>query len=144
MLSSYYLSIKALHIISMTAWMAGLFYLPRLFVYHAQTESGSEADRMLQTMERRLLYAIMHPAMAATLLTGGLLWWITLAPVLPGWIHIKLTAVVGLVVFQLQLGRWRRAFASGVSPHSSVFFRVVNEWPTVCLIVAVFAVVMQW
>jgi putative membrane protein len=124
--------------------MAGLLYLPRLFVYHAGATPGSELSETFKVMERRLQQAIMTPAMLATwcfglLLAGtpGLVDWRM------GWIWAKLALVVGLTVYHLALGHWRRAFAVECNLHSSHFFRVVNELPTLALIAIVVLVVVK-
>jgi putative membrane protein len=136
--------LKALHIVSVVAWMAGLFYLPRLFVYHAGAEPGSESSELFKTMERRLLRGIMLPAIAATWLFGILL---ALTPGVvdwrEGWFHAKLVLVVAMTVFQYLLGRWRLEFAADRRPHSERFFRVANEAPTLLLVLIVILVVVK-
>lgn len=130
-----YLWIKAFHVISVIAWMAGLLYLPRLFVYHAAAKPGSEMSETLKVMERRLLRAIMNPAMLASLLFGGLLlldksqgmWG-------EGWLHAKLALVVALMAMHMMMGRWRRDFAADRNTRPQRFYRIVNEVPTVLLI----------
>jgi protoporphyrinogen IX oxidase len=136
--------IKALHIVSVIAWMAGLLYLPRLFVYHAAEPPGSPTAVIFEVMERRLLRAIMNPAMVAVFLLGGLLAatpgaveWTS------GWIHAKLLLVAILAGLHHALGRWRKAFAEGRNPHSARFYRIVNEVPTVVMIVIVILVVVK-
>ncbi len=136
--------IRALHVISIIAWMAGLLYLPRLFVYHTMAEPGSAQSETFKIMERRLLQAIMHPSLIASLLTGGLL----LAALgeaawQAGWMHLKLACVVGLVGLHFAMGRWRRDFAEDANKRSETFYRVVNEAPTVLMIAAVIAVVVE-
>ncbi|HEU0154537.1 MAG TPA: protoporphyrinogen oxidase HemJ [Stellaceae bacterium] len=144
MLGAAYPWLKSAHIVSVVAWMAGLLYLPRLFVYHAGATPGSELSETFKVMERRLQQAIMTPAMLATwcfglLLAGtpGLVDWRM------GWIWAKLALVVGLTVYHLALGHWRRAFAVGRNLHSSHFFRIVNELPTLALIAIVVLVVVK-
>jgi protoporphyrinogen IX oxidase len=136
--------IKALHIVSVIAWMAGLLYLPRLFVYHAAELPGSPAAVIFEVMERRLLRAIMNPAMVGVFLLGGLLAatpgavdWTS------GWIHAKLFLVVLLAGLHHALARWRKAFAAGRNPHSARFYRIVNEVPTVVMVVIVILVVVK-
>ena len=130
-----YLWIKALHIISVIAWMAGLLYLPRLFVYHTDAEPGSELSETLKIMERRLLKYIMNPAMLSSLLFGGLMLltfdrdsWIQ------GWLHGKLGLVVLLLVSHMAMGRWRRDFAQDRNARSQKFYRIANEVPAVLMI----------
>ncbi len=138
-----YLWIKALHVIGVIAWMAGLLYLPRLFVYHTEAEPGSAQSETFKVMERRLLRGIMNPALAVSLVTGGLL----IASVGgdawgSGWIHAKLVCVLGLFVMHGLMARWRRDFAGDRNDRSQRFYRVVNEVPTVLMVgIVVFAVV---
>jgi protoporphyrinogen IX oxidase len=130
--------IKACHIISIVAWMAGLFYLPRLFVYHADAARGSELAETFKVMERRLLRGIMNPAMAAVYvfgialaLTPGIVDWHM------GWIYVKLAAVALLTIVHHLLALWRKDFAADRNRHSARFYRIVNEVPTLLLIVIV-------
>ena len=136
--------LKAAHILAVIAWMAGLLYLPRLFVYHAQAPAGSGRDATFAVMERRLLRGIIVPAMTATYLFGLLL------AATPGtvewqrgWIWAKLALVLLLTGFQALLARWRRAFAAGANRHTVRFFRLVNELPTLALIAIVVLVVVK-
>ena len=141
---SGYLWIKALHVISVIAWMAGLLYLPRLFVYHAQKEPGSDASETFKIMERRLLRAIMNPAMIASFVFGGLLLWDLGADALGmGWLHAKLACVAGLVVMHGLMARWRREFAEDRNRHSERFYRAMNEVPTVLMIAIVILAVVK-
>lgn len=137
---------KSLHIISMVAWMAGLFYLPRIFVYHAERAvAGSELSEVFKVMERRLLRAIMNPAMIATWVFGLLL------AATPGvidwardwWIYPKLAAVLGLTWFHHWLGLRRRDFAKDENRVAGRTFRVMNEVPTIALVVIVVMVVVR-
>lgn len=136
--------LKSLHIIAVIAWMAGLLYLPRLYVYHAAAPPGSNRAAMLETMERRLLRGIMLPAAVMTYGFGlalaalpGIVDWQR------GWIWGKLALVAVLTVFHLLLARWRRDFAVGRYPHSERFYRAVNELPTVVMIAIVLLVVLK-
>ena len=136
--------VKALHLISVIAWMAGLLYLPRLFVYHCEVEPGSAEDRRFQTMERRLLRGIMNPALVAAygfglalLATPGLVAWSE------GWLHVKLLCVVLLTVAHHAMARWRAAFARGANRHGQRFYRLVNEIPTLLMIAIVTMVVVK-
>ena len=131
-----YLWIKAFHVISVIAWMAGLLYLPRLFVYHAAAKPGSDMSETLKVMERRLLRAIMNPAMLASLLFGGLMlldksqgmrWG-------DGWLHAKLALVVALMAMHMMMGRWRRDFAADRNTRPQRLYRIANEVPTVLMI----------
>jgi putative membrane protein len=136
--------LKSLHIIAVIAWMAGLLYLPRLYVYHAGAPPGSNRAAMLEIMERRLLRGIMLPAavmtygfgLALAALPGTVDWQ-------RGWIWAKLALVAVLTGFHLLLARWRRRFAAGRYPHSQRFYRIVNELPTVVMIAIVLLVVLK-
>jgi putative membrane protein len=138
-----YLWIKALHILAIISWMAGLLYLPRLYVYHAMVETGSARDMTFQLMERRLLKAIMNPAMIASFLFG--FWMVLLNPDLlsQGWFHIKLASVLLLAGVHGKFAVMRRAFAEGRANRSDRYYRVWNEVPTVLMIIIVIMVVIQ-
>ena len=143
-LSGAYPWIKALHVISVIAWMAGMLYLPRLFVYHADKAPGSEASEMLKVMERRLLRAIINPAMIASFAFGGVL----LAT--PGvidwsawWIHAKLALVVIMSGVHGYLARWRRDFEADRNERPARFYRVANEVPTLLMIAIVVLVFVR-
>lgn len=133
----------ALHVIAVIAWMAGLFYLPRLFVYHAEVEAGSQTAETFKVMERKLLRIIMNPAMIAAWLFGLLALWAQPAWLQDGWMHVKLTAVVLLTGLHMALAGWRRAFAEGRNSHSHRFYRYINEIPTVLMIIIVIMVVVK-
>jgi protoporphyrinogen IX oxidase len=136
--------VKALHIVSVVAWMAGLLYLPRLFVYHADAQPGSDKAETFKLMERRLLRGIMNPAMIAVLLLGLLL---AATPGVvdwrQGWIWAKLALVASLLWFHHGLARWRKQFAADQLPHTARFFRAVNELPMLALIAIVILVVAK-
>ncbi len=143
-MSGAYLWIKSAHILSVIAWMAGLLYLPRLFVYHAGAMPGSELSETFKVMERRLQRGIMTPAMLGTWVFGltlagmpGLVDWRM------GWIWVKLALVVALTAYHFALGHWRRAFAIDRNLHPPRFFRIVNELPTLALIAIVVLVVVK-
>jgi protoporphyrinogen IX oxidase len=136
--------VKSAHILAVIAWMAGLLYLPRLFVYHAMAMAGSDQSETFKVMERRLLRGIMNPAMLAALGFGLLLAGIPgLVDWHRGWIWAKLALVAGLVAYHGALGHWRRAFAEDRNRHSPRFFRIVNELPTLVLIAIVVLVVVK-
>lgn len=142
--SDTYLWIKALHIISVIAWMAAMLYLPRLYVYHCEAEPGSEFSEKLKIMERRLLRAIMNPAMIASLIFGGLL----LANLdtdawSDGWLHIKLLGVIGLIAIHGMMSKWRKDFAADANTRPQKFYRMMNEVPTILMIVIVIFVVVK-
>jgi len=136
-----YLWLKALHIIAVIAWMAGLLYLPRLFVYHAEAEPGSELSETLKIMERRLLRAIMNPAMLVALIAGGFL--LTYQDFSDGWLHVKLVCIAGLMVMHMMMGKWRKDFEADRNTRSHKFFRFANEAPTVLMIVIVVMAVVK-
>ena len=134
--------ILVLHILAIIAWMAGLLYLPRLFVYHAGAAPGGELSETLKVMERRLLRGIMNPAMIASWVFGLALatlhdYWIE------GWLHGKLALVVLLSGLHMVMARWRRLFAEDRNPHSARFYRAMNEAPTLLLIGIVVLVVVK-
>ena len=134
--------IKALHVISIIAWMAGLLYLPRLFVY-CDVAVGSESSETFKVMERRLLRAIMNPAMIASWIFG-----ITLLVLNPGWfamgwIHAKLAFVVGLTGVHMMMAGWRSTFAEDRNQKPQRFFRIMNEVPTLLMIAIVLMVIVK-
>ena len=143
-LSPLYPWIKALHIVAVIAWMAGLLYLPRLFVYHCAAPPGSAQSETFKVMERRLLRGIMNPAMIATYLLGGLL--LATPGVVDwqaGWIYAKLALVGGLTVLHHLCGCWRADFAADRNRHGPRFYRIANEVPTVLMIGIVILVVVK-
>jgi protoporphyrinogen IX oxidase len=139
----WYGIVKAFHVISVIAWMAGLLYLPRLFVYHTGVEAGSETSETFKIMERRLLRAIMNPAMIATWIFGLTLIVLTPGWMEQGWLHAKLLLVVLMTVAHMAMARWRRAFAEDRNTHTHKYFRVMNEVPTLMMVVIVFLVILK-
>ena len=145
-LSDWYPWIKSLHVISVIAWMAGMFYLPRLYVYHAeQVERGSATDAMFQTMERRLLRAIIDPAMTATWIFGLCL---VFTPGIVDWSEIwpwtKAAAVITMSWFHGWLSKERKNFVEGTNIKSSRTYRMMNELPTVLMIIIVISVITRF
>ncbi len=141
MTGDLYSWLKALHVISIIAWMAGMLYLPRLFVYHARAAKGSELSETFKVMERRLLRAIINPAMIAAWILGLCLAWQG-DHWLEGWFHAKVVLLVGMQIVHAGLARWRRAFANDANVHSERFYRIMNEVPTLLLIgIVILAVV---
>lgn len=135
---------KALHLIAAFAWMAGLFYLPRLLVYHAQEEVGSGGSELFKVMERRLLRAIMAPAAVGTWFFGALTAWAGgYFEVFPGWLAVKLAGLAGLTLVHLWLARVVAEMAADRRRHGHRVFRMVNEIPTVLLIVIVMMAVVR-
>ncbi len=125
--------VKAFHVIAVIAWMAGMLYLPRLFVYHCAAEPGSQQSETFKVMERRLLRAIINPAMIATWLLG--LWLVWDGPYAgAGWLHAKLVLVLMLSGVHGLFARYVRAFAADQNQHSQKFYRIINEIPTILMI----------
>ncbi len=137
-----YLWIKAFHIIAVISWMAGMLYLPRLFVYHCAAEAGSVQAKTFEVMEHRLLSYIMTPAMGLTWILGVALMlqggWMT-----SGWLHAKLLLVLILSGMHGFLSRCARDFRTGRNTRSQEFYRIINEVPTVLMIVIVILVVVK-
>lgn len=134
--------IKALHLISMVAWMAGMLYLPRLYVYHSQVAAGSEASELFKLMERRLLRLIINPAMIATFVFG--LWLIHFIGWQGnGWLHAKIGLVLVLGAFHAYLARWRKDFDRDANRHNQRFYRIVNEVPTVLMVLIILLAVLK-
>jgi protoporphyrinogen IX oxidase len=143
-LNTLYPWIKAFHVISMVAWMAGMLYLPRLYVYHCETTPGSAESERFKVMEYRLLKQIINPAMIATwtfgillVLTPGVIDWSW------GWWHVKLAAVILLSGFHGLLSRWRRDFLLDRNTRPQRFYRIANEVPTLFLLVIVIMVIVR-
>ena len=133
--------IKALHVIAVIAWMAGLLYLPRLYVYHCAAEKGSKQSETFKVMEQRLLYYIMTPAMVAVWLSGAWLTW-AMGLVSDRWLWAKFGLVVLMTGYHHALGVWRLDFAADWNTRSQRFYRVMNELPTVLMIgIVVLAIV---
>jgi putative membrane protein len=135
---------KAFHIVAMIAWMAGLLYLPRLYVYHCEVKPGSAEGERFKVMERRLLRQIMLPAMIAVwvfglllVLTPGVIDWHA------GWWHVKLTLVILLSGFHGALSKWRRDFLEDRNTRPQRFYRIANEVPTVLMVVIVIMVIVR-
>jgi putative membrane protein len=137
-----YLWLKALHIIAVISWMAGMLYLPRLFVYHASAKAGSEQSETFKVMERRLLRFIMTPAMTVTWLVGLVLMlkgqWLGAT-----WFHIKFALVLAMTILHGLFSHWVNEFAHDRDRHTPKFFRIVNEIPTVLMIVIVILAVVK-
>jgi putative membrane protein len=142
MTNMLYLWLKAFHIIAVIAWMAGMLYLPRLFVYHAAVEPRSGQSETFKLMEWRLLKLIINPAMIATWVLGLLLVWLG-GWYTSGWLHAKLALVIALSVVHGFFVRWVKDFANDRNTRSPKFYRVINEVPTVLLIIIVILVVIK-
>jgi putative membrane protein len=143
-LNPYYLWIKAFHIVAVIAWMAGMLYLPRLFVYHAEVAPGSAESAKFKVMERRLLKAIVNPAMIATWLLGLTL---VLTPAsggfAQGWLLVKVALVLALSGLHGVFVRWLRDFANDANRHTQRFYRIWNEAPAVLMVFIVILVVVK-
>ena len=145
-LADWYPVTKSLHVVSVISWMAGMFYLPRLFVYHAeQVEPGSKTDAMFQTMERRLLRGIINPAMIATFVFGlalvftpGVVDWSF------AWPWVKAGAVLVMGWFHGWLSARRKDFVRGTNTRSGRTYRIMNEVPTVLMLIIVFSVILRY
>jgi putative membrane protein len=134
--------IKVVHIVAVISWMAGLLYLPRLFVYHVEAGLLSPQAATFKVMQERLLRVIMRPAMVVVWLTGPLLVW-QMGYYRDGWVWLKILLVVGLSGVHGQMVKWHRELAAGTSTHNSKFFRIINEIPTVLMIAIVILVVIK-
>lgn len=137
-----YVVFKTLHVISVIAWMAGLLYLPRLFVYHCEAEAGSDKSETFKIMERRLLRAIMNPAMIASWIFGLAAGWAG-DMFGDGWFHAKMALVLALTGAHMAMAKWRREFAEDRNRRSHKFYRVANEIPTVLMILIIILVIVK-
>jgi putative membrane protein len=143
-LMPYYTWIKAAHVVSMIAWMAGMFYLPRLYVYHAEKAlAGSELDLTFRVMESKLLRLIMNPAMIASWVFGLALIGMGMFDWSQGWSWVKLAAVVAMTGMHGWLGARRRDFAEGRNRLNGRAYRIANEVPTVLMLVIVIMVIVR-
>ena len=138
-----YTLIKALHLISVIAWMAGLLYLPRLYVYHAENLEEPILNTTFKTMERRLMLYIMNPAMIASFVFG--IWMIALVPELleDGWMQAKVFLLVAMTGYHGALARWRRFFAKDENNLTPKFYRLINEVPTALMILIVILAIVK-
>ncbi|MBM3579807.1 MAG: protoporphyrinogen oxidase HemJ [Alphaproteobacteria bacterium] len=133
--------VKILHIVAVISWLAGLLYLPRIFVYHSQVAAGSETDKIFQVMERKLLHYIMNPAMILVFIFG---FYLTSEIGFEfTWLHIKLTLVAILTFYHHLLSRWRKDFAKCQNKHSEKFYRIINELPMLLVIGIVSLVILK-
>ncbi len=137
-----YLWIKAFHIIAVVCWFAGLFYLPRLFVYHAMSSDSISQERFT-VMERKLYRGIMHPSLVATLLLGISMLYMNPALLKAGWMHVKLTLVALLIIYHFYLGAIYNRFAQGENQKSHVFYRWFNELPVLFLVAIVLLAILK-
>jgi putative membrane protein len=135
--------IKAGHVISVIAWMAGMLYLPRLFVYHVEATPGTIQSETFKIMERRLMRAIINPAMIATLIFGLVLLLAQPELMRQGWLHAKLALVLGLFALHGMMSGWLKAFAADRNRKSAKFFRIANEVPTALMVLIVILVIVR-
>jgi len=140
--SGLYLWVKAVHVIAVISWMAGMLYLPRLFIYHCEAEPGSRQSETFKVMEHRLLTIIINPAMVVTWALGL---WLAYDGGLykAGWLHAKFALVVGLSATHGFMVRWVRDFGLDQNRHSQKFYRIINELPTVLMIGIVLLVIVK-
>jgi protoporphyrinogen IX oxidase len=142
-LMGYYDWLRAFHLISVISWMVAMLYLPRLYVYHTEHGQTGPMAETFQIMERRLLRYIANPAMMATFLFGGLMIWANPALFHEGWFHAKLTLVVLMSAIHGIFSKYRRQLAAGTCTRAPKFFRVMNEVPTVLMILIVILVIIK-
>ena len=141
----YYLYIKALHIVAFVAWMAVLFYLPRLFVYHTENKDSSDFVSVVKIQESKLYYFIGTPAILITILTGLLMIFLNIDLFKTGgWLHLKLLFAFLLIVYHLDCGRHLRNLHNNIYKKSGKFFRIYNEIPTIALFVIAFSAVVKF
>ena len=141
---NYYLLFKSLHLIAVISWMAGLLYLPRIFVYHVENLEKKETTEIFEVMEKRLYFYIMRPAMILSWLFGIILVYISGVDIFSQlWMHIKLGLVVLLTIYNEYLGICLKSLKSKNNTKSSKFFRIVNEVPTIILIFIIFIVIFK-
>ena len=139
-----YLLLKSIHLIAVISWMAGLLYLPRIFVYHAENIENKNSSNIFKTMERKLFYYIMTPAMILSWIFGIILVFsLDLATFSALWIQIKIILVILLTIYHFYLGYCVGHFANNQNTNSSKFFRIINEIPTILLIFIVFIVIFK-
>jgi len=138
-----YLWLKSFHIIAVISWMAGMLYLPRLYVYHAQSKIGSEQSETFKTMERRLLRFIMNPAMILTWVFALLMIYANPGLFESGWMHVKMTAVILMSALHMVFSKWRKNFAADKNTRDAKFYKIWNEAPTVLMILIVIMAVAK-
>jgi len=141
---NYYLLFKSLHLIAVISWMSGLLYLPRLFVYHAETKKNIEKKETFQLMEKRLFFYIMNPAMILSWLFGILLIYVIgMENLIYLWLQLKLILVLLLTIYHFFLFYCLKNFSQNNNKYSPKFYRILNEVPTLLLIVIIFVVVFK-
>ena len=141
---NYYLLFKSLHLVAVISWMAGLLYLPRIFVYHVENSEKKETTEIFEIMEKRLYFYIMRPAMILSWLFGIILIYISGIDVFSQlWMHIKLGLVVLLTIYHEYLGICLKSLKLNTNTKTSKFFRIINEVPTIILIFIIFIVIFK-
>ena len=141
---NYYLLFKSLHLIAVISWMAGLLYLPRIFVYHVENFKKKETVEIFEVMEKRLYFYIMRPAMILSWLFGIILIYISGIEIFSQlWVHIKLGLVLLLTIYNEYLGICLKSLKSNTNTKTSKFFRIINEVPTIILILIIFIVIFK-
>ena len=139
-----YLLFKSLHLIAVISWMAGLLYLPRIFVYHVENNEKKQATDIFEIMEKKLYFYIMRPAMILTWLFGIILIYINGVEILSQtWMQIKIILIILLSVFHEYLGRCLNSLKNNTNTRSTKYFRTINEIPTIILILVVFIVIFK-
>ncbi len=142
-LLDHYDWLRALHVIAVISFMAGMLYLPRLFVYHAQAPAGGELSETLKVMERRLMRAIINPAGIAVVVVGGLMIWANPELMKAGWLHAKLAMVFVMFGCHGVFSKWRKQFAADQNKRPHIFYRIWNEIPTVLMIAIVILAIVK-
>ena len=141
---NFYLLFKSLHLIAVISWMAGLLYLPRIFVYHVENSEKEETTKIFEIMEKRLYFYIMRPAMVATWFFGIILIYISGLDIFSQlWMHIKLALVIFLTIYHEYLGKCLKSLKLKTNTKTSKFFRIINEVPTIILIFIIFIVIFK-
>ncbi len=141
---NYYLLFKSLHLITVISWMAGLLYLPRIFVYHVENYHKKEAADIFKTMEKKLYFYIMIPAMVLSWFLGLILFLIIgFSSLSLFWVKLKLIFIVLLTIYHFYLGNCLRKLKNDQNSKSSNFFRIINEIPTILLIIVIFVVIFK-
>lgn len=142
-LLDYYLTLKAFHVISFISWMAALLYLPRIYVYHSQTETGDKSSELFKTMETKLLRVIMNPAMIATFIFGFAMLYANPDLLSQGWMHAKLLLVFLMAGFHGFFAKVRKEFSRDERKRSEKAYRFLNEGPAVLMVAIVFLAVLK-
>ena len=141
---NFYLTIKALHLIAVISWMAGLLYLPRIYVYHVENSQNKDVINIFQVMEKRLYFYIMRPAMILTWIFGIILIYLGGIEIFSQlWLQLKLVLVILLSIYHEYLGKCLYSFKNSTNTRSAKYFRVINEIPTIILILVIFIVIFK-